>query len=553
MEEKILLVDDEPHILALYEWLFEGRITVDTARSGEEGLHAIQANGPYAVVVSDQNMQPGINGFEFLARVKEQSPATVCIVLTGLADLDVVIAAVNSGQVFRFIRKPCGMEFLGQCIEAGLAQHRSINAAHRRSEQLVASLPSIVIGMSEDDSIIQWNQSAEKIFGLTAADVLGRPLKELNISWDWPAVLRAIADSREDSGAIRLNNVQYTRTDGKNGVLGLTLTQLASAEEESSGVLILGADITERRLMEAQLRQAQKLESIGQLAAGIAHEINTPTQYVGDNTRFLQSAFGDLVVVLQKVGELTEAAQSGPVPATLVGEVRATMERADVDYLITEIPDAIQQSLKGIERVSQIVRAMKEFSHPGAEEKRPLDLNQAIGSTIIVARNEWKYVAAMVTDLDPELPPVPCLADDISQVILNLIVNAAHAIADAVDDGSRGKGTITISTRQVGEWAEIQVADTGTGIPQDIRNKIFDPFFTTKDVGKGTGQGLSITHSVVVKKHGGTITVDSEVGKGTTFLIRLPMVDPARVAEERRTGSGTHQKAEARPSSSSAS
>ncbi len=205
------------------------------------------------------------------------------------------------------------------------------------------------------------------------------------------------------------------------------------------------------------------------------------------------------------------------------------MERADVDYLITEIPDAIQPSLKGIERVSQIVRAMKEFSHPGVEEKRPLDLNQAIESTITMARNEWKYVAEIVTDLDPELSSVPCLHSDFNQVILNLIVNAAHAIGD---NGSQDKGTITITTRQAGEWAEVQVADNGTGMPEDIRNKIFDPFFTTKEVGRGTGQGLSIAHSVVVKKHGGTITVDSEVGNGTTFLIRLPMVDPARVAEE---------------------
>ena len=149
-----------------------------------------------------------------------------------------------------------------------------------------------------------------------------------------------------------------------------------------------------------------------------------------------------------------------------------------------------------------------------------------------MTRNEWNRAAELVTDLDPELPPVCCLVGDFNQVILNLIVNAAHAIGDTTDGGSQGKGTITISTRWVGDWAEIRVADSGTGIPEDIRNKIFDPFFTTKEVGKGTGQGLSITHTVVVKKHGGTISVDSEVGKGTSFLIRLPILDRVKAAEE---------------------
>jgi signal transduction histidine kinase len=191
---------------------------------------------------------------------------------------------------------------------------------------------------------------------------------------------------------------------------------------------------------------------------------------------------------------------------------------------MAEVPQAIQQSLQGIGRVTTIVRAMKEFSHPGSEEKSDTDLNRAIETTITVARNEWKYVAEVVTDFDPALPLVRCLPGEINQVILNLIVNAAHAIADVVENNGKSKGTITIRTRSQGDRVEIRVSDTGTGIPETIRAKIFDPFFTTKGVGKGTGQGLAIAHSVIVDKHGGTISCETEVGKGTTFVIRLPLL-----------------------------
>jgi signal transduction histidine kinase len=290
-----------------------------------------------------------------------------------------------------------------------------------------------------------------------------------------------------------------------------------------SGFLLLAEEITERKIMESQLVQAQKLESIGQLAAGIAHEINTPTQYVGDNTRFLQESFTDISGLLEKYYLLLKAATAGPVSSELITEVENSVDEADIEYLLEEIPTAIQQSLEGVDRVSRIVRAMKEFSHPGVEGKTVIDINKAIESTIMVARNEWKYVAEMKTDFDPHLPLVPCLPGEFNQVILNILLNAAHAITDAVGDGSKGKGTITVSTRRDDEWAEIRISDTGTGIPEEVRTKIFDPFFTTKEVGKGTGQGLAISHSVIAEKHDGTITFETEMGKGTTFIIRLPI------------------------------
>jgi PAS domain S-box-containing protein len=281
-------------------------------------------------------------------------------------------------------------------------------------------------------------------------------------------------------------------------------------------------DITERKQLREHLFQAQKLESVGQLAAGIAHEINTPAQFIGDNVRFLKDAFHDLAGLVANHIRLLSSARDNTLSPEAIEDAATAVERADAGYLIEEIPRAIDQTLEGITRVATLVSAMKEFSHPGTKDKIALDLNHSIESTITVARNEWKYVANLETDFDPSLPPVCCEPGEFNQVILNLIVNAAHAIADVVRKGGPEKGTIIVQTRNCAEWAEIRIRDSGTGIPEDVRTRIFDPFFTTKEIGKGTGQGLSIARSVIVDRHGGTIHFETEEGKGTTFVIRLP-------------------------------
>ncbi len=281
-----------------------------------------------------------------------------------------------------------------------------------------------------------------------------------------------------------------------------------------------------------QLLQSEKMASIGQLAAGIAHEINTPTQYVGDNTHFLQDSFNDINQLLEKYGSLLKAIKAGAETDNLVKEAEAALEEADIDYITEEIPKAIQQSLEGLDRVTHIVRAMKEFSHPGTEEKKANDINKAIKNTITITQNEWRHIADMVTDFDSTMPPVPCLPGEFNQVILNMIMNAAHAIADFVGKNPGKKGTIAVSTRNDDHWAEIRIRDTGSGIPERVRSKIFDPFFTTKEVGRGTGQGLAISRSVVVDKHGGTINFETEMGKGTTFIIRLPIGNEQAQREE---------------------
>lgn len=318
---------------------------------------------------------------------------------------------------------------------------------------------------------------------------------------------------------------KQTHLDGSERTVLTSKVPLRNPQSEVIGVLTIGVDITERKLLESQLIQAQKLESIGQLASGIAHEINTPTQYIGDNVRFLRDKIADIVELLAKHSQLVERLKEQNACMDLVGEIEEEMKEINLEFLCEEIPLAINDSLDGIDRVSDIVRAMKEFSHPGGEGKTEQDLNRAIHNTITVARNRWKYVAELDTHFDPALPPVTCLINELNQVVLNLIVNAADAIGEKLAGHTDEKGKITVSTKHVGRFVEIYVSDTGGGIPESIRSRIFDPFFTTKDVGKGTGQGLAICHDIITKKHNGEIFFQSDPGKGTTFTIRLPL-DP---------------------------
>ena len=277
--------------------------------------------------------------------------------------------------------------------------------------------------------------------------------------------------------------------------------------------------------------QAQKLESIGHLAAGIAHEINTPAQYVGDNLRFLHEASADVNKLLDALTRLLDAAKGQTVSEAQIAEIDSLLAAADLTYLTAEIPNAIRQSLEGIDKVATIVRAMKEFSHPGSDKMQVVDLNRAIESTLVVCRNEWKYVADVVTEFDSDLPHVPCFPNEFNQVILNLVVNAAQAIGNVLENNSSRKGTISIATCHDSGWAEIRIQDSGSGIPESIQPKVFDHFFTTKEVGKGTGQGLTIARSIVVEKHGGTLEFETEVGQGSTFIVRLPIDEAVRPQE----------------------
>lgn len=291
---------------------------------------------------------------------------------------------------------------------------------------------------------------------------------------------------------------------------------------------------------ERQVLQGEKLASVGRLAAGVAHEINTPIQYVGDNLHSLADTFQDLRKLIEQYRALVEAAVESRFNPDALERIRATEAEIDLEFILDDAPKAIAQGLDGVQRVASIVRAMKDFSHVKGGVVETVDLNHALQSTLTVAKNEYKYCADVQTDFGP-LPSVECYPSELNQVFLNLLVNAAHAIQD-----KGGRGLITIATRSLDTEVEIAIADTGTGIPDEIRDKIYDLFFTTKQVGRGTGQGLYLAHQIVVGKHGGTLACESRVGEGTTFRIRIPARLPARTDdEEAATGESPVAEAEA--------
>ncbi len=373
--------------------------------------------------------------------------------------------------------------------------------------------------------ITRFNCAFEELTGRSTNEVLGRDLAVLfpseHLSECLDQVRRATAGERWKAVEIPIQHVA--------GTVRVLLCNSACLYESDgktvTSIIAHGQDITERKRLEAESLQHQKLESVGQLAAGIAHEINTPTQFVGDNIHFLSDAFTDLLKLIESLDQLDSAARELDLKPELLDDIANARTEADFEFLREEIPKAIAHSLDGIRRVSKIVNAMKSFSHPDVAEKTITDLNRAIETTATVARNEWKYVAEMKLELDPTLPLVPCFPGEINQVILNLIVNAAHAIAEKHGSVPAETGTITISTEVDGDMVEIRVSDTGTGISDEHRERMFTPFFTTKAVGKGTGQGLAMAYNVIHGKHGGTISFESEVGVGTTFIIRLPIAD----------------------------
>lgn len=420
-----------------------------------------------------------------------------------------------------------------------VAVRRRVEAALHESQQHLQSITESifegVIAIETHGHIVFANNSAQTLLepqggvelsGSDLDDIFQLKGTDGLIYFDQSPFHRVV----ETGETIRDDDAFFVTSGGKELNVAYACSSLLE-DNKLSGAIISFRDIHQLKEAQQEAFQATKLASVGQLAAGIAHEINTPIQYIGDNLRFLSESHATIADILEQCRELVRAAREMDVLDDLATKVEIAFENADIDYLKEEIPQASEQSLGGVDQVSRIVLAMKEFSHPGTREKTPTDLNQAIENTLIVCRNEWKLVAEMDVDFDPSLPPVNCLPGEMNQVFLNLITNAAHAIAES---GRDGLGHISVSSRRDGNWVELRVADTGGGIPAAIRDRVFDPFYTTKEVGKGTGQGLSVCRDIVVKKHHGKIFFETETGKGTVFVVRLPVDGQTSSIEDER-------------------
>jgi PAS domain S-box-containing protein len=398
--------------------------------------------------------------------------------------------------------------------------------AGRTLERVYERLPVMMYATDARGVIADVNRFWLKRLGYRRDQVVGRSSADFMPAGD--------SDERKNVWARLMRGeevaswaVQYLTSSGEPVEGVLYGAPVLNAQRDFHGAIAAIFDVTELRAaqrdrdqLETELRLSQKLESIGQLAAGIAHEINTPSQYVSDNLSFIQEAMHGLMPLLGSLEPLLQAAAKSAEGRT-AEDYRTLMAGADLEYIRREVPLAIEQARDGVAQIKRIVLAMKDFSHPNADERETVDVNRAIEATIMVARNEWKYVADVDLNLDRALPPVEAVPSSIHQMVLNLVVNAAHAIEEANRAADR-KGRIAIATRRDGHFVVIEVDDTGCGIPPENLGRIFDPFFTTKKVGKGTGQGLAIVRRVV-DRHGGSIDVQSELGTGTRFALRIPI------------------------------
>jgi PAS domain S-box-containing protein len=365
--------------------------------------------------------------------------------------------------------------------------------AHERTllRTMIDLIPAFIYAKDTESRFIAMNAALARNMGTSSEHAIGRT------DFDFHTPELAIIDLEEPG---------FDQVTGQARTVVTSKVPLRDDNGMVIGLIGVGFDITERKLAEQRLASSEKLESIGRLAAGVAHEINTPIQFLNDSVYFIREAMQDLMA---HNARLTAMLPTPPEPDEEIEDLKA------------ELPPALDRVVDGLARIAEIVRSMKEFSHADQEEMSRVDLNRAIASTLVIARTEYKYVADVVTDFCEDLPHVTCHGGQINQVVLNLVVNAAHAIEDVVR-GTGKMGQITVRTSVQDGFAVISVADTGGGIPEAIRKRIFDPFFTTKEVGKGTGQGLSIAHNVI-KAHGGRLEFETEVGKGTTFYVRLPV------------------------------
>ncbi len=419
--------------------------------------------------------------------------------------------------------------FLGICRDLSLKKQLELSKEkYSKAERFRKSiLDSSYIGIICFDAfgiIREWNLKATEILGLEANTMVGedffrRRVFGLNLKIEKIGQDISIFFNNKPI----LNSMIEVDCVNKNGSLvPLELKVSTFKVKDEKFFTVFFKDVTELKIIEDQLRQSQKLESIGQLAAGIAHEINTPLQYIGQNNRFLEDAFNNFQLFTSKFMVLTNGNLKNEEFVCAVLDLKNNYEKCDLKFFSDEIPIALKQSQEGISRVSKIVKGLKEFSYPGNEIKLA-DINKAIETTVNISKNEWKYVAELKLNLKEKLSLVLCDVGLINQVILNLIINSAHAIKEK---GHGHKGEIKIWTQESPKYIELYVEDNGIGIEEKIRQKIFDPFFTTKKVGKGTGQGLYLVYSIIKEKHKGKVSFNTEYGKGTTFIIKIPKNKP---------------------------
>jgi len=546
MPTQLLLVDPDfdeaARVIALLHRNEIETYAIDHAHGFDEAEGLIEENDFDAVLLDLAT--PVGRGAAVLKKLIGLAANIPIIVLTQTEDENAGVMAVQAGAQDFLVKSRINGDVLRRVIRYSIDRVRyrqdvdglAREIAHRkRIADALSDSQNRMMAINDSlyEGVLVFDENGHIALSNKAADRLLSDEEKLP-SRDLDAVMRLVLDEYpvafaagpfrqviQDGGGIQDEDAVFVRRDGKPVAVAYACVPLME-KDGVQGAILSFRDIGAFKQAQRDALQASKLASVGQLAAGIAHEINTPIQYIGDNLRFLSNAFQSLVGLLKRSEQLL-----GDLDGEQAEQARSALERArdqaDADYLLENIPEATRQSLEGAGQVARIVLAMKEFSHPGERAKAEVDINRSVENTVAVSRNEWKQWAKLETDLEETLPRVNCLAGEINQVLLNLVVNAAHAIEEA-KRGADGK--ITIATRRLdGDRVEIAIEDNGVGMTEAVIEQIFDPFFTTKKVGKGTGQGLSICRDVIVAKHGGRISVNSTPGAGSRFSVILPIGD----------------------------
>jgi signal transduction histidine kinase/DNA-binding NarL/FixJ family response regulator len=554
---RILIVDDEELVLqTVSRFLRRHSYEIATALSPTQAMKELDIRS-FDVVLLDISMPGGMTGLEFLVTCKEKAPQCEVIMLTGEGSLEIAVESMRNGAC-DFITKPFHIEQIGVAISRALERRNlhDATALYRASHAIFATpeverLPEAIVQVSmrvmHADGVslllpgIDGSLYVAHSYGLSRAvqqsvriapgeGIAGKVAVSLT-----PLILQGDAGDRcKDDGPDSRDQVKssiiFPLVSDRRLVGMLTFNRTTDPrpfrlyDVDKAGVL--GSQVLlalEASRLTRQSITSEKLAAVGQLAAGVAHEINTPIQFVGDSMTFIAQGFGDLLLLLSKYQALRQAMEQNEPTAALNREIGELEAELDIGYFVEQVPSAVTRTIEGIGRVAEIIRAMKSFAHPGQDDKSDADVNQIIRNTLAVSRAEYKYVADVTTDLGT-IPLVRCHPGEIGQVLLVLVVNAAHAVAEVKDaKEDNRKGSIVVRTSVHGDDVVISIADSGAGIPVAIRGRIFEPFFTTKEVGKGTGLGLSVARTIVVEKHGGSLTFETEIGRGTEFHVRFPI------------------------------
>lgn len=549
----VLVVDDNTAMcVSLSAVLTNDGFIVKTAENGDVAQQILAVTA-FDVVVTDISM-PRISGIDLLDDIGRTHPDTSVVTITGVPSLATATKALQGGA-FDFLVKPFSAEDIVRVVAraAGVARlkgekRRLALENHAYQERLERMVDERTVALRDSEArlagilmvapvgiyvtlrgIIQTvNPAFTAMLGYTPDELIGQNEQLLRGP---EATQDAGHDELEQAittaGAVH-STITMRHKDGGTRHIHVRSAPLRGQPDEDAPITFVALDMTDQLRFQAERDQtrtalylAQKMDAIGRLASGIAHEINTPSQYVMDNVTFIRDSLTEIRQLLMADQALRASAEVCHLPLAQVAESIAA--KIDITYLLEEMPKSMSQSLEGMGRIRKIVAAMREFTHPATETKIAVDVNHLIENTLTISHSEWKYVADTELHLAENLPPVSCMPSELSQVILNLIINAGHAIADSIPAGSGSLGRITISSMLDGDWVEIRIADTGGGIPQAIQELVFEPFFTTKAIGKGTGQGLALAWTVVVDKHLGTLAFESTLGSGTTFIVRLPL------------------------------